>query len=214
MGRKSKPVSLRAAAITCSFPPSFKNYLQPLGASPSGSVGVSQALQALIAQKVHGLTMADFKAAYGDPVRDVRFKPDPLEQEYVRVARWILESQILGIYLWAPEPGSGQQLWGVKVQWLVTGVTMDLRTDVCSTTPGFRHVIYDDALLNMCNMFPKHTLYQELATDAEWNTYFKGGALSKSYPLCEAPQPFKAQILWAWLLNSREQHFLNKKRNI
>jgi hypothetical protein len=181
-------------------PASFKTYFADEAEGPS------KALQALIAHRVHGLTLEDFKAAYGDPELDWRYKKDPIEQEFIRVARWILESQILGIYtVRDPLTPFGEFIIGVKSQWLYTGVITDLLVDLYSPAPGYRRVIYDAVHEELRPAIPKYSYYRELSTCFGEEAIFNGQPFDRLVGRADTVQPLKAQILRAWFKHSQEQ---------
>ena len=201
MGRKSKPDSLKSSVLACSVPASFKTYFA------GEADGPSKALQALIAHRVHGLTLEDFKAAYGEPELDWRYKKDPIEQEFIRVARWILESQVLGVFTVAnPCAPYGKFIVGIRVQWLHTGAVTDLLVGLYSPAPGYRRVIYDVVHEDMRPAIPKYSRYQELSTYFSNKEFTPNEqSLDKLIGADNTIQPFKAQILRAWLKHSQEQ---------
>jgi len=127
--RKHKPDNLKVRSITLTTP-------FPQVRLPEGS---SAAYNAMLAERILGTPFAAFVERYGNPVNDLRFKRDPISQEFIRCARWMVESKILGLTI-------GASSLFLNVQWLKTGVTNWVRFDFRDLSRGFRHVIYDEAL--------------------------------------------------------------------
>lgn len=119
--RKKKNENLKAAHMTVSIPPSFlKAYRGRLSA----------VVQEAMAERIIGMSYNDLCQAYAVDARERR---DPLEQELVRCARWVLEGDIIGLRLVSGEVE-------VDVRWqsgIVTTVAIDGETE------GFRKVCYD-----------------------------------------------------------------------
>ena len=163
--RKKKPDNLKAKQVTISLPESFLCYCdQP-----------SKRLATAIAEDVLGIHINDFPRAYKD---DTRFKRDPWEQEYIRAARWILESEVTKIT--AHGDHGEHYKYDLDVEWLKTG---DLVTvSIYNGEGGFHHVIYDSV------------------------DFIKGSGLSESTEITNLADlqltGFKWRVTKAWLKNS------------
>ena len=103
----------------------------------------------LLAEQVLGVNFEEFGRMYpredpSHPMSDMRIRKGPVHLEYIRAARWILESHILELgYMGAEE----QTVW-LKVQWPLTGTTNVVFVDLSPTViaQGFRRVIYDQLM--------------------------------------------------------------------
>ena len=115
---------------------------------------LSRKIQSLIASDVLGATLEQFKTdLYSDKkAKTLRNHPkDTMEQEFVRAARWSLESKITDILI----KNDGTEIL-FQVHWLLTDTTVWVRT--YPLVNGFKHVIYDEVvsedIINALNVLP------------------------------------------------------------
>ena len=138
--RKLKVKENKALRVTVTMPPSFSEW--------TGITGMSQFLQRHVAELIAGVTYEEFVSdrgkwttgSSGEPQLgmnggQLRFKKDPWEQEFIRLARWMIESKILGF------SRSANPHWVLVVKWEKTGVTNAVK--VLYNTRQFKHVCYD-----------------------------------------------------------------------
>lgn len=191
--RKPKPEALKAEKVMVVLPPSFRKYFQELEESPT------RHLQHHIASEVLGVTLEDFARVYGDEKRDQRFKRDTPAQEFIRAARWILESRIMGYHVISPSSGVDLQ-----VRWEVPGVTTDVTINLMNTFKGFRHVIYDDSIVGV-----RTEQYMPLTKDNIDDFLIR---YSFSTPTSSI-HPFKIKVLKAWIKETKRQLHMETNTN-
>lgn len=127
--RKTKNPELKASRVLATQPASFSEWQKAHG-------GVSHMIQQLTAASITGITLEQVESMYA--VADIRVKKTPLLQEYIRMARWLVEGKILAFYV---ESETLDVL--IAVQWTKTPETPITWVRVHSDTKGFAKVCYD-----------------------------------------------------------------------
>jgi len=184
--RKIKAANLKTKDICISVPESF-------AASANDLVpeGISAMVQQAIAYRILGLSLQDFEDLYCDPSMDARFHRDPPTKEYIRAARWVLESQILAAYPSKQLPrsgGPGEMM--LKVKWLKTdAVTYVL---LRFAEQQMRRVIYDQVLTDQeaMNFLALNNLGPDSVSSVD---------IFRFTSLAPRRSPFKWRILTAWI---------------
>lgn len=130
--RKAKLPGLVAVQQIVSLPPSFLEYAKGLGQS--------RWYKEKLCEDILGTTRQGFIGHYSKGL-DVREHRDPLDQEYERCARWIIESKVKSF--WANKQG----MVFVDVHWTITNVDTVIAMYMGrGTIDKFAKVCYDYVL--------------------------------------------------------------------
>lgn len=128
--RKPKLPHFTAKKVMYTMPPSFALWI--------GHHGSARWTQMKAAQEILGIDFETFCEMYPAAGPDVRAARDPLWQEYVRCARWLIEGKIMA---WYAAPGKKLRL---QVQW--ASATVWVEADLLAPYDGFLKVCYDRVL--------------------------------------------------------------------
>lgn len=135
----------KAKPVMMTMPRSFADYVK--------AEGQSEFIQMHIAEKVIGIPFSEFVLRMNQPhdadakelnisssAEDLRLKKDTWEQEYIRLARWMLEGDILGF------SRTANPNWLLLVKWKYTEVVNVVK--VVSFQRQFNRVCYDSVYMS------------------------------------------------------------------
>lgn len=135
MPRKTKDDNKRVVCKSVTMYPALFEYMRSKNT-------ISRAIRDLITADVIGISQSEFISSIyhtHTSVTNRSHSQDTLEQEYNRVAKWMLESRILhAAYL----PHENRVY--LEVHWMVTDKVTIVKVDL--NTEGFVHVIYDEII--------------------------------------------------------------------
>lgn len=135
MPRKRKEEHLVKGRYNITLPKSFHEWVNIGG-------NLSTRIQLLIAEDILGCTITQFRDALYPIQADMdsrQHKQDTLMQEMLRMARWMLEGEVITVVL--SKDGTCAYL---EVYWKLTKKTTWVYVDFDTT--GFRKVIYDEVV--------------------------------------------------------------------
>lgn len=181
MARMKKIDELKKKQTTVTLPVSLYNYV-----ANDGDLMMSKLLQTAIADNVLGSVSMQLREEFWKTYSDSnnysdRFKLSTLTDEYIRMARWILESEIMEVSI------VDDRRVAIKVVWNISGAVKTVLVDFSRS--AFHHVIYDEVL----------------SVTPERNTIFsdKKSALEELAFLYRVNE-FKYFTLMTWINNSWE----------
>ena len=185
--RKEKPENLRSTTLTITLPQSFDTLLkQSLDLAPS------KILQEAVAEHVLGVSLLDLELEYAKP-HSTPSKPESAHKAFIRAARWILESDIVGF---AEETrnihGDPICVWYIDVIWKLTDRRVLVRID--GDRPGFQHILYDKSIA----VLDFKTTVDLIDAKKRWIT-------SNLYLCQDEGDSFKRKIVRAWMKHSLVQ---------
>ncbi len=167
--RKVKDPRVKAINVTISMPVSLKEYSQD-------NIDISEFVQQKIAQDVLSVSYTEHFSVYSHPGKSREFKPESPKKSFIRCARWVLESEIRGIWI------NKSHCLVLGVYWKLTGATTLCFIDL-DLLPGFKHICYDDSLS------ARPTGYKEITKDKALRY------------LCTIPG-YKSSIAHTWIWRS------------
>ena len=189
--RQKKNPDLKAKSVMVTMPNSYHEFMT--------DGNLSRFVQIAIAEKVTGVTYKEF-LAHQNPYEDTRVRRDPWEQEFLRMARWMLEGKVIGVSRQANPD------WLFLVKWNLTNETTLLRMDY--RTSSFNRVVYDEVEKDqeeLDNLVSETNEYGEFA-DEDGNPnadiykvtdcfrLYKQNGFAAIYSM----NPLKAKILARW----------------
>lgn len=131
--RKLKAADQKAKSLTITTPFS----------KVKTDIGASALYNRTVAEFILGEEPNEFWKLYHNPLTDTRYKRDPWTQEFIRCARWMVESVVKKAWYLEDSAGTPHTII-LEVFWHKTKVHNYVVVDLSSRQ--FHHVIYDSEL--------------------------------------------------------------------